>query len=810
MAESLVELGLIFSWSIKLLIILIVVYKLRLNKVQKHLNPELKLLPINTYPNVCIQLPVYNEAENIKDLLNCISTMEWPKNRLEIQLLDDSTDETSKIAKKILDHIGIQNPKLNIQHIRRDKRIGYKAGALNEGLKISNADFFAIFDADFRPNPCFLKKMIPHFRGNKIAAIQAAWSYKNSSENILTRIQKIFLNGHFYLEQNGRYLRDLPFNFNGTGGIWRGSVLRELGGWSSKTVTEDLYLSYIAQLKGYKLVFVSDQSVLSEIPNNINSFMVQQKRWAKGNGQTLRLLGGRVLKSAKFTFKQKIDVLLHLAGYGISSTLLLFYFLLPVMITIRYHWLNETTFWSLSRIIDSSIWALLIFLIIKLYSLEKMHQGEDLFPKERIYEAIKLLLSAPVIGWIPFMSYWHGFITGKSKNSKYKIFHRTPKSSTKTKKIVIIMRCFLTVFFLLSSLYALMLDQILVALVLAGQLLVLNKVFKEESNKIAKVNRKICGIEINFEKLNLKRRRFLVLKKFLFTISTVLVGSLFSSSAISSGWVKKSKDYYLKYSIASSDHDSDVERLSGSIETVRTKEFTHNFYGELGLPGLPWNYHISVSTGNKSIERNSQSEGDTFKASSMTDAVVSLKHGILDKRFLDGSSGFLLALVTGMNFGTTPSGYRLGDGSPSTDEIEEDRKFLETNIDKGTSGLIYGLGTSVFLKSFWLNGTLEQSKDVSSDWEDTKKNVSLGTGLPFNSWAQVSYSHNDSSIRVDNVVDGNTIGKNTFRSTSKEIGIGLGATIYKGFAIELGATEIKIGTPDTYRAYNIGISKRTL
>jgi cellulose synthase/poly-beta-1,6-N-acetylglucosamine synthase-like glycosyltransferase len=240
----------------------------------------------NNHPFVTIQLPIYNEKFVAGRLIDAASKINWPKDRLEIQILDDSTDDTRNIIDKSAEYWGKKG--LNINVIRRNNRNGFKAGALSNGLKLTKGEFIAIFDADFIPEPDFLYRTIPYFSNKNIGMIQTRWSFLNASYSWLTKIQSIFLGQHFSIEHFIRYRKGLFFNFNGTAGIWRKIAIESSGGWQSDTVTEDLDLSYRAQMAGWKFIYLENISVPSELPVTISDFRSQQQRWAKGSIQTAK------------------------------------------------------------------------------------------------------------------------------------------------------------------------------------------------------------------------------------------------------------------------------------------------------------------------------------------------------------------------------------------------------------------------------------------------------------------------------------------------------------------------------------------
>lgn len=247
-------------------------------------------------PKVCIQLPLYNEPLVVEALLDKVTAFRWPSELWEIQVLDDSTDETSAIIERWMN----RHPEAakRMTHVRRAKREGYKAGALKHGMALTDAEFLAIFDADFRPAPDFLERTMPHFAADDVAVVQARWEFANRKQSLLTRFQAVFLDAHFVVEQTARAAAGLFFNFNGTAGVWRRSALSDAGGWSSDTVTEDLDASYRAQLRGWRLIYLDRYAVPSELPENLIAFKSQQRRWTKGGVQVARKLLGRVFASS--------------------------------------------------------------------------------------------------------------------------------------------------------------------------------------------------------------------------------------------------------------------------------------------------------------------------------------------------------------------------------------------------------------------------------------------------------------------------------------------------------------------------------
>jgi len=244
---------------------------------------------------VTIQLPLYNELYVADRLINAICELDYPKDKLEIQVLDDSTDETVQIVAETVRQKQAEG--FDIKHVRRPNREGYKAGALKEGLKTAKGEFVAIFDADFVPHADFLRKTMNYFSNEHIGLVQTRWEHMNEDYSIITKIQALALNGHFVIEQTVRNRSGFFINFNGTGGVWRKECIFDAGNWHSDTLTEDLDLSYRAQLKGWKFIYLRDITTPSELPAEMNALKAQQFRWTKGAIETCKKILPLVWKS---------------------------------------------------------------------------------------------------------------------------------------------------------------------------------------------------------------------------------------------------------------------------------------------------------------------------------------------------------------------------------------------------------------------------------------------------------------------------------------------------------------------------------
>jgi cellulose synthase/poly-beta-1,6-N-acetylglucosamine synthase-like glycosyltransferase len=271
-------------------------------------------------PTITVQLPVYNERYVVDRLIRAACALDYPSDRLEIQVLDDSTDDTSAIASALVEEMRRRGH--DIGHLRRGRRRGFKAGALAEGLKRSRGELVAVFDADFVPAPSFLLDLVPYFGDPRTGMVQARWGHLNREYSVLTRIQSIFLDGHFVIEHAARHRAGRFFNFNGTAGIWRRACIESAGGWQADTLTEDLDLSYRAQLMGWEFVFVPDVVAPAELPADMDSFRTQQHRWTLGSIQTGVKILPRLLRS-RLPLPVKIEALFHLTNNSAYALMVL-------------------------------------------------------------------------------------------------------------------------------------------------------------------------------------------------------------------------------------------------------------------------------------------------------------------------------------------------------------------------------------------------------------------------------------------------------------------------------------------------------
>jgi cellulose synthase/poly-beta-1,6-N-acetylglucosamine synthase-like glycosyltransferase len=285
-------------------------------------------------PRVTVQLPIFNEQYVVDRLLQAVCRLDYPREKLEIQVLDDSTDETVNVARGLVEHYASQGYPVTYHH--RTNRAGFKAGALHEGLKSATGELVAIFDADFVPPADFLQRTIHHFTDPKIAMVQTRWTHINRNYSFLTEVEAILLDGHFVLEHSGRARSNVFFNFNGTAGIWRRAAIDDAGGWEHDTLTEDTDISYRAQLKGWKFIYRQDVECPAELPVEMTAFKTQQARWAKGLIQTAKKILPRVLKSEQ-PFRVKLEAFYHLtANLSYPLMVVLSVLLLPAMV-IRFY-----------------------------------------------------------------------------------------------------------------------------------------------------------------------------------------------------------------------------------------------------------------------------------------------------------------------------------------------------------------------------------------------------------------------------------------------------------------------------------------
>ncbi len=283
---------------------------LHLRHRDDHLAPHARFEE-NGLPLVTVQLPIFNEMYVVERLLESVASLNYPADRLEIQVLDDSTDETTRIARaKVAE---LRERGIDVAYLHRTNRTGYKAGALEAGARSAKGELVMVFDADFVPGPAILREMIDYFTDPRVGMVQARWDHLNRHYSMLTECQSMFLDGHFVIEHAARNRSGRFFNFNGTAGIWRKTAIADAGGWQHDTVTEDMDLSFRAQLRGWRFVYLPDVVAPAELPCEMNGFKGQQFRWAKGSVQTGRKLLGRIFTAA-VPLKVKLEAFFHLTN----------------------------------------------------------------------------------------------------------------------------------------------------------------------------------------------------------------------------------------------------------------------------------------------------------------------------------------------------------------------------------------------------------------------------------------------------------------------------------------------------------------
>ena len=314
-------------------------------------------VPSRQWPHVTIQLPIYNERYVVERLIESVCRIDYPKNLLEVQVLDDSTDDTVQIARAMV--AKMKTDGIDIVYVHRADRAGFKAGALKEGLKTAKGSLVAVFDADFIPDPDFLMESVPYFQDPQVGMLQTRWGHINSDYSMLTRAQSIGIDGHFGVEQASRSWSGFFMNFNGTAGVWRKKTIEDAGGWQADTLTEDLDLSYRCALAGMRGHYLPDVRVLNELPGHMRAFKLQQRRWAKGSAQCLRKLTSQVMRAGDLV-ESKWDEAFMLAGYAIHPVLLLSLVLWPWAVL----YVDRRLFWVLQGLMSLSIAAAALSLFI--------------------------------------------------------------------------------------------------------------------------------------------------------------------------------------------------------------------------------------------------------------------------------------------------------------------------------------------------------------------------------------------------------------------------------------------------------------
>src|ERR1700756_4598443 len=370
-------------------------------------------------PRVTVQLPMFNEQFVAERLIESVCKLKYPREKLDIQVLDDSTDETVEVGRDLVERYAALGHPISYHH--RTNRAGFKAGALAEGMKTSKGEFIAIFDADFTPPEDFLLKVIHHFTDPKIGMVQTRWTHINRNYSFLTEVEAILLDGHFVLEHSGRARSGVFFNFNGTAGMWRRRAIEEAGGWQHDTLTEDTDLSYRAQLKGWKFIYLQEVECPAELPVEMTAFKTQQARWAKGLIQTAKKMLPRVMKSDA-PLHTKIEAWYHLtANLSYPLMIMLSVLLLPAMI-IRFY-----QGWFQMLYIDLPLFMASTFSISSFYLVSQRELFPKTWPRALLYLPFLMALG---IG----LTVTNTRAVLEALTGKQTAFARTPKYRVESKK----------------------------------------------------------------------------------------------------------------------------------------------------------------------------------------------------------------------------------------------------------------------------------------------------------------------------------------------------------------------------------------
>jgi len=408
-----VVLILLASYGVHRYILVYLYYKNRKNRTTE------AAVHFDELPRVTIQLPIYNEQFVIQRLLEAVARLQYPLEKLEVQVLDDSTDETQGVARALVERYAAEG--LAISYYHRTKREGFKAGALAEGMKSAKGEFITIFDADFSPPEDFLLRTIHHFTDANVGMVQTRWTHINRSYSFLTEVEAILLDGHFVLEHSGRARSKVFFNFNGTAGVWRRTAIEDAGGWQHDTLTEDTDLSYRAQLKGWRFVYLQDVECPAELPVEMTAFKTQQARWAKGLIQTGKKILPRVLKSDQ-PFHVKLEAWYHLtSNLSYPLMIVLSVLLLPAMI-IRFY-----QGWFQMLYIDLPLFLASTFSISSFYLVSQRELFPRSWPRALLYLPILMALG---IG----LTITNSFAVLEALVGRQTAFARTPKYRVESKK----------------------------------------------------------------------------------------------------------------------------------------------------------------------------------------------------------------------------------------------------------------------------------------------------------------------------------------------------------------------------------------
>ena len=370
--------------------------------------------PLTDVPRVTVQLPIYDELYVVERLIDATAALDWERARLQIQVLDDSDDETTAIARTRVEYYRQRG--FDIALIRRADRAGFKAGALAAGLAHATGEFIAVFDADFVPPRDFLKQTIPHFSAQpNLGLVQTRWGHLNADYSLLTHAEALALDGHFVIEQTARHRNGLFFNFNGTAGVWRRTCIEDAGGWQGDTLSEDLDLSYRAQMRGWQFLFLPDVVAPAELPPQIHAYKRQQYRWAKGSTQVLLKLGAQVLTTPGISLFKRVEGLLHLSGYLMNV------FMLALLLTLVPLMALDARFPDAMMYLSFAMFGPVV-----VYALSQRVLYPDWLPRLR-YFAVLLLLGTGI-------ALSNSLAVMEAFTRRGNTFRRTPKFSVENEK----------------------------------------------------------------------------------------------------------------------------------------------------------------------------------------------------------------------------------------------------------------------------------------------------------------------------------------------------------------------------------------
>jgi len=321
---------------------------------------------LERWPFVTVQLPIYNERYVASRSIKAAAALDYPRQLLEIQVLDDSTDDTAQLIAETVRDLRAQG--VNVKHLHRTNRRGFKAGALNDALEQAQGEFMAIFDADFLPPPDFLRRILPHFDSEDVAFVQARWGHLNRNYSLLTLLQSLSIDAHFAVEQLARAHLGYWFNFNGTAGVWRKSAILDAGGWKAETLTEDLDLSYRAFLRGWKARYAGEIETPAELPVSMAAYRRQQHRWARGSLECAARFIPLIWHSP-ITLPRKIEALLHLTGYGVHLLLFALAILYPLVLLLSLRYSGLVNLFGIAALMNFTAFAPTIYFAVAQHAL---------------------------------------------------------------------------------------------------------------------------------------------------------------------------------------------------------------------------------------------------------------------------------------------------------------------------------------------------------------------------------------------------------------------------------------------------------